>query len=369
LPPRKKVLALVTDAFGGTGGIAQYNRDFIGALAASSSIDTVTVAPRVISREIQPLPALVEHLPGAAASKAAFVQTVAKLSKPGAFDLVVCGHINLLAVAYPAAKRIGAQLILIVYGAEVWTRKNPVVRRMLKRADAVISISRFTRDRLLAWAPVANDRVFIIPNAIDLDAFDERLAAKPDLQLEGRPVLLTLGRMDAEEKGKGFDEIMELMPQLIAEYPDIMYYAAGDGSDRQRLMQKARDLGVGDHVVFPGYVSEAEKPAIFRAADVYVMPGRLEGFGYVFLEALAAGTPVIGSSLDASREAMKDGEWGVVVDPQDRGGLRAAIRTAIAKPLVPQRRELEYFSNRQFNKRTDAMLDHVLGLKQIDAAG
>jgi glycosyltransferase involved in cell wall biosynthesis len=363
LPRHNKVLALVTDAFGGTGGIAQYNRDFIEAVATHASVESVAVVPRVISREIQPLPDRVSHLTEAGASKAAFVRTVAGLSKSGAFDLVVCGHINLLPVAYPAAKRIGARLILLVYGAEVWERKNPIVRRMAKGADAIVSISRFTLDRMLTWAAVESDRVFILPNAIDLEAFDEKLAAKPDLELKGSPVLLTLGRMEAEEKGKGFDEIMEAMPQLIAEYPDIMYYAAGDGSDRERLTRKAKDLRIEDHVVFPGYISEEDKPAIFRAADVYVMPGRLEGFGYVFLEEVAAGTPVIGSTLDASREAMKDGQWGIVVNPHDRQALLAAIRTAIAKPEVPQRRDLEYFSNSQFRKRTHGMLDQVLGLK------
>ncbi len=353
----------MTDAFGGTGGIAQYNRDMIEAIASHELVDEVTVIPRVISRDVPEIPRRVTHLADAAGSKLAFMRKAASMTMRGGFDLVICGHVNLLPLAYPAAQRMGARLVLLTYGAEVWEKKGGIVNGLIDRVDGIVSISRYTRDRMRLWSGVKEDRFFILPNAIDLESFDEKLAAHPQYAVRGRPVLLTLGRMEAEEKGKGFDEIIEVMPQLIAEYPDIMYYAAGDGSDRERLTKKAKDIGVADHIFFPGYVSEAEKPALFRSADVYVMPGRLEGFGYVFLEALAAGTPVIGSTLDASREAMKDGEWGVVVDPRDPQGLLAAIRTAIAKPEVPQRRDLEYFSRSQFIMRTHGMLDQVLGLK------
>ncbi|HEY0243209.1 MAG TPA: glycosyltransferase, partial [Gemmatimonadaceae bacterium] len=178
--------------------------------------------------------------------------------------------------------------------------------------------------------------------------------------LLGTPVLLTFGRMDASEKAKGFDEVLEAMPALLREFPRLVYCLAGDGSDRARLMAKAENLGVQSRVAFPGYVPESDKAALFRAADVYVMPGRLEGFGYVFLEALAAGTPVIGSTLDASREAMMDGKWGIVVDPADQGALIDAIRSSIFSPQVPERMELEYFSKRQFLTRMHDMLNRVL---------
>jgi len=366
LSRRLEVLCLVTDAYGGTGGIAQYNRDIVEAIAAHPAVAGVTVIPRLIAREVPAMPKGVTHLTEAAGSKLAYVSAVTRVSHRGAFDLVVCGHVNLMPVAYPAALRIGAPLILMVYGAEVWDRKSSMLRRLVGRADAVTSISRLTWERMSQWSTFDEKNVFILPNAIDLDEFDRRLAAKPDYPVQGKPVLLTLGRMDPVERGKGFDEIIEVMPDLIAEYPGITYYAAGDGLDRPRLQQKARELGVEQHVVFPGYISEEDKPALFRAADLYVMPGRLEGFGYVFLEALAAETPVIGSTLDGSREAMMDGKWGALVDPRDRSALIGAIRTALAKNEVPPRGDLAYFSTSQFKERTKAMLNTVLELDKTD---
>jgi glycosyltransferase involved in cell wall biosynthesis len=242
----------------------------------------------------------------------------------------------------------------------VWEKKSPLIRRLVARVDAVASISRFTRDRMSTWARMSKELVVVLPNAIDLDEFDRKLMHHPDFRVEGKPVLLTLGRMDPAERGKGFDEMIDALPELLKEYPDLMYYAAGDGLDRQRLQQRARDRGVEKHVVFPGYIPEDEKPALFRAADVYVMPGRLEGFGYVFLESLAAGTPVIGSTRDASGEAMMDGKWGMLVDPLHRHQLVSAIRATLTNSKVPQRSELEYFSKSAFTRRAHAMIDRVL---------
>jgi glycosyltransferase involved in cell wall biosynthesis len=165
--------------------------------------------------------------------------------------------------------------------------------------------------------------------------------------------------MDAAEQAKGFDEVIDVMPALVSEMPDLIYVAVGDGSDRERLQAKARALGLQDHCVFPGYVSESEKLEYYRIADLFVMPSRLEGFGYVFLEALAAGVPVIASKVDGSREAVRNGEWGALVDPDNPEELKAAIRSALTKPSVPDRSELQFFSWESFVQRCHAVLDSL----------
>ncbi|MEZ5855402.1 MAG: glycosyltransferase [Hyphomicrobiaceae bacterium] len=132
-----------------------------------------------------------------------------------------------------------------------------------------------------------------------------------------RQVILTFGRMSADERYKGFDEVIEAMPRLIAQRPDLVYVAAGDGSDRARLEAKAQALGVGDHVKFTGRISESDKADLYRLADAYVMPSSGEGFGFVILEALACGLPVMASTADGTREAVRNGELGLLVDPKD----------------------------------------------------
>src|SRR6476659_4423833 len=354
-----KVLVLATDVFGGTGGIAQYTRDFVAAIASYPGVEEITVIPRVIAREPEPLPPSVVYLADAAGSKARFISAVfrAATSRPS-FDWIVCAHINLLPIAHLAAAMCGAPVILLTYGIEVWEPKGRFIRSLIGRTKAVVSISNFTMEKMRAWTPLPA-RSFLIPNAIDLATYipgprNAELASR--WSLDGRRVLLTLGRMDAREQAKGFDEILEVMPR----FPGIVYVAVGDGSDRPRLQAKAAKLGIADRAVFAGSVNESEKLDYYRLADVFVMPSRLEGFGYVFLEALAMGRPVIASKVDGSREAAMNGKWGLLVDPSDPDELAAAITSALTAPMVPERSELDYFSRKSFERRCHEAFDLIL---------
>lgn len=364
---RMRILALVSDAYGGTGGIAQYNRDFLEALAAHPEVGEMVVVPRVIARDLQPLPAKVTHVQEAAGSKVRFLRCVSRLSsRKRSFDLVVCAHVHLLPAAWLAARRLGAKLLVMCYGLEVWSPGSWATRYMLHRTDSVVAISAFTVNKLRQWATIAGDRIFLVPNAIDLDGYtpgegSEHLRRR--LGLGKGPVVMTLGRMDASERAKGFDEVLEVMPALLEDYPTLTYCLAGDGTDRARLEEKADKLGVREHTVFTGYVAEEQKLDLYRLTDLFVMPSRLEGFGYVFLEALACGAPVVASSIDGSREAVRGGEWGWLADPNNRDEVITAIRNGLRFPIFPARRELEYFSKDRFRSRVWKALENTLGLR------
>src|SRR6185295_7156824 len=105
--------------------------------------------------------------------------------------------------------------------------------------------------------------------------------------------------------------------QLISRFPTLKYMIVGDGDDLARLEQKTFSLGLSERVIFAGRISEEEKAAHYCLADAYVMPSRGEGFGIVFLEALACGLPVMGSLADGGREALLDGALGCLVDPSN----------------------------------------------------
>jgi len=163
-------------------------------------------------------------------------------------------------------------------------------------------------------------------------------------------VIMTLGRLSADERYKGFDEVLEVMPRLISKLPDLVYLIAGDGSDRARLERKAAALGLQGHVVFSGHVPESEKADHYRLADAFVMPSRGEGFGFVFLEALACGIPVVGSKADGGRDALRDGMLGRLVDPEDSTELVEAIVQVVREPKgVPE--GLKIFSFENFEQR------------------
>ena len=231
----------------------------------------------------------------------------------GRFDGVVCGHLNLLPLAALAAAWKRAPLLLVIHGIDAWEPPEGglmarLTRKAVARVDAFVAVSALTKGRFLAWSGLPEEAGFVVPNCIDASAFGpgpKRADLVARYGLEGKRVLLTLGRMDPAERYKGFDETMEAVAALAPEHPDLAYLVCGDGGDRPRLERKAAELGIADRVVFAGYVSETEKADHYRLADAFVMPGRGEGFGIVYLEALACGVPVVASSLDASREAVR----------------------------------------------------------------
>lgn len=348
-----KILLLCTDAYGGHGGIALYNRDLAEALASREDVEEVIVVPRVIRTEIGILPPKVRFHADATGGPLQYLRALARArrAKP---DLVICGHMNLLPVACSLARRP----LLMIYGIEAWKhRPHAVANRLVHRACAIVSISEITRDRLVAWSRYRGT-IHLLPNAIHADAYgirEKRADLVARYGLAGKRVLLTVGRLVEEERYKGFDEVLEILGDLE---PDVVYMIAGGGNDAVRLQQKAAQIGVADRVIFTGLFPEDEKPDLYALADVYIMPSRGEGFGYVFLEALASGVPVIGSKHDGGREALLQGELGLLVDPANPTEIAAAVRQLLApqRPrMIPPR--LAHFSFANFKARLDAIID------------
>jgi phosphatidyl-myo-inositol dimannoside synthase len=359
-----RTLFLTTDAFGGRGGLAKYNRDLLTAICSHPSTREVVVLPRGAGDEMEPLPPKLTFVRDGLGGRARFLSAVAqRVARRAAFDLVVCGHVNLLPPTLLAAWWVDAPLILCVYGIDVWTSPGRLAARACARIDGFVSISQITADRFRSWAPLHAKRQWVLPNAIELDRFSPGPRNQGLLERYGlgeKTVIATLARLDALERMKGIDEILEVMPRLLRARPDLAYLVMGDGSDRTRLEDKARALGVSQHVVFAGRISEREKVDHYRLADAFVMPSRGEGFGFVFLEALACGAPVVASSIDGGREAVRDGILGALVDPRVPDDIVRGVEEALAKPrgVVPV--GLEYFSFENFTTRVHAFIDDVI---------
>lgn len=359
-----RIGVLLTDAYGGIGGIAKFNRDLLDALARLPEVRKVVALPRLIQRAMEPIPEKVRFDLASARGKLAFGWRALRLAFAGPrLDLIVCGHINLLPLAWPLSRMQRCPLLLIVHGVEAWQpHRSPWVRRLIARVDVVAAVSRHTVERLSAWARVPGERFRVLPNCVDLERFaprprNETLAAR--YGIAGRRVLLTVGRLAGHERYKGFDEVLEVLPQLPRDVPDVCYAIVGDGADRERLRAKAQALGMADRVVFTGFVGEDEKVDLYNLADVYVMPSRGEGFGIVYLEAMACGVvPAIGSVLDGSRDALRDGALGQLVDPRDPQQLVQAILRAFAAPRG-RPAGLEYFSDRAYRERVAAIVREV----------
>jgi len=352
------VLVLTPEAYGGFGGVSVYNVDLIDALCELPYVSSVTVVPRLVRETPRDVPSKVDLVSRAARGLGAFGAAVAKLAKRR-FDLVICTHMHLLPFAKPIAVVHGTPLFCMLYGVEAWVpTRRFMVDRLVKDCDALISISRYTIDRFREWSRVPYERVALLPNCVHAERYG--MGAKPTYLVDrygasDRRIVMTLGRLDARERQKGIDEMIDALPAMLEDTPNLLYLVAGDGDDRPRLEERVRSKALDEHVVFAGRIPDSELADHYRLCDVFSMAGRQEGFGFVFLEAMACGAPVVASELDGSRDAVLDGELGELANPDKLVTLRSALARALARPRqVPSR--LEHFSFENFTLRLDGIV-------------
>jgi phosphatidylinositol alpha-1,6-mannosyltransferase len=348
-PAEMRVLALVTDGFGGFGGIAQYNRDLLTALAQCTSIEGIVVLPRYGAAEPIALPNGVRQLEPKA-GKLPFTLAVLRTTlTEGPFHAVFCGHLHLAPVGAMLARVMGVPLWLQLHGIEVWKPMGRMQRWSAEQATLVTAVSRHTRRRFMRCASIDPSRVRVLPNT-----FGARFARgpKPDYLLDryhlrGTSVLLTVGRLADTERYKGHDEIIQVLPRLVEKRPDVIYLVIGEGNDRARLEEMVRRLGLQHHVLFLGMIEQHELPDYYRLADVFVMPSTQEGFGIVFLEAAASGLRLIGGNCDGGLDALADGAIGFAIDPASSDELLSAINAALAGD-GPDPTQVERFGTNNF---------------------
>lgn len=358
-----RIVALLTDAYGGFGGIAVHNRDILAAMCAHSRITSVRALPRKITRDLGSLPDGLEYRVEASAGSAAFIRSaVAEALRSPRPDLIYCAHVNLAPVALALRYRFQAPVLCALHGIDAW---QPTGRRTVNYAarqlNRFYAVSRITRTRFAEWSGIDPARIDLLPNAVHLDHYGIAPPSTVILErygLRGRKVLLTVGRIVSKERAKGFDEVIDALPALVQRVPEVRYVIAGDGDYRTDLERKVSNAGLSDRVVFTGLISESEKLDLYRAADVYVMPSRGEGFGFVFLEAMACGTPCIASSVDGSSDAVCNGALGAMVDPDDPDALVEAIIEALDKPRrIPD--GLDHFAYPAFVERVHGIIDSM----------
>jgi phosphatidyl-myo-inositol dimannoside synthase len=364
------VLVLLTDAYGGRGGIAKFNRDLIAAISTSPHVSGVDVLPRVVADEPTGIPQGVRFRASAAGSKLQYVWAILLHVLGGPRPaLIVCGHIYLSPFARLLSRWYGVQWVMILHGIEAWEPPPLGVQRSsLSGMTRAFAVSEYSRRRFLEWAHVESQQVSVIPNCVEVSAYSPGPKADYLLDrydLRGKRVLLTLGRLVSKERAKGFDEVIKALSELES---DVVYLIVGDGPDRGRLEALSAEHGVADRVRFAGYIDEIEKCDHYRTADLFVMPSRGEGFGIVFLEAMASGLPVVASTADGGFEAVRQGKLGRVVDPDDSEMLLHAIREALNDEASP-REELAYFSFQAFEKRWHQALDDLVHKRAPDSSG
>ena len=171
-----------------------------------------------------------------------------------------------------------------------------------------------------------------------------------------KKVILTVGRMSSFERYKGHDRVIGVLEAVRSAVPNATYLIVGTGDDQPRLHALARKLDVADSVVFAGHVPADQLADHYGLADVFAMPSTGEGFGIVFLEAAAAGLPVIGGDKDGSADALADGAIGMTVDPDDRNALTQGLIDALQGGVRVDPQAVVRFRSEVFTQHVDQLV-------------
>jgi glycosyltransferase involved in cell wall biosynthesis len=252
---------------------------------------------------------------------------------------VIIEHLNKLPFCTPLYSRVPVlPLAHHLFGRTAFHQVSVPVACMVYVAEKVIplvyrdctfvAVSPSTRDDLVARG-VAQERIRVIPNGLDHTHYHDRGRV-----LDARPTLLVLGRV---EFYKRIDLVLQAVQRLVAQIPDVQLLVVGDGRARAALERRAVELRIREHVTFTGFVTEAEKVAHIRRAHVVVTTSEKEGWGLTVLEANACGLPAIASDVPGLRDAVRDGDTGVLVPHGDVARLTDALGRLLHDRTYQQR--------------------------------
>jgi glycogen(starch) synthase len=204
---------------------------------------------------------------------------------------------------------------------------NSVEWWLTYQASRVICCSRFMRDDVISAFGLPTDKVHVVPNGVDPQAWAP--AAGQARAGVDRPLIVSWGRVQYE---KGFQTLVQALPEVRLAAPGLRVVIAGRGGYLAELHDLARAVGVDDICEFPGFVPDHELRSMLHQATLAVIPSLYEPFGIVALEAMAAGAPVVAAGSGGLIEVIDATGAGTLFPPGDAGALAGVLRELLANP-------------------------------------
>lgn len=357
--PKTQTLFLTLRIFSATGGIEKVCR-LAGKALHDFSATSANNPVKVLSLYDEPGDVNELYFPatifsGFGKHRFKFLQAVIKEAQRS--RLVILSHINLLILGYviqvisPKTK-----LVLFAHGIEVWSKLPWWKKKMLQKCNLILPVSDFTKNKMLHLYGIPEAKFTILNNCLDPFLHMLPEPGKKDEQLLARygigatdKVLLTLTRLAAREKYKGYELVMQAVHDIKAHYPMIKYLVVGkyDTEEKQRLDELIERLSLQKNIILAGFIPDEELAAHYSLADLYIMPSRKEGFGIVFIEAMFYGKPVIAGNVDGSVDALKNGKFGLLVNPASQQQITDAIIEVLSnkEKFLPAHNEvMDHFS-------------------------
>jgi len=209
-------------------------------------------------------------------------------------------------------------------------RKRIAVRLILGRAHKIIINNHYTASLVKDFlSPEAANKIIVVNPGVEKKNIGQslggRLREKSDLK--NKIILLSVGRL---VKRKGFDKVIEALPEILKQAPNLIYVIVGNGAELKNLKFKILDLKLNDFVKVIAGAGDDERDAWYQACDIFIMPSRningdYEGFGIVYLEANLAGKPVIAGRGGGVGDAVENGLNGLTVDPKNVEEIAGAV--------------------------------------------
>ncbi|MEJ5960608.1 glycosyltransferase family 4 protein [Pedobacter immunditicola] len=248
---------------------------------------------------------------------------------------ILLSHVNLIPIVFLIKLiRPATKVILLIHGTEVWRALPCWKSSFLRSKVSIWSVSNFTAQQTVRRHGIAPENIQVLHNCLDPFFPVPANFSKPPRLLkkykltEIQPVLLLITRISRHEREKGYDLLIECLPGLLKEFPDLCYLMAGktDHEERQRLSDLLIKNNLQDHVKLLGFIPEEELINHYLLADIFILTSKKEGFGLVLIEAAACGRKIICGGQDGSKEAILDGKLGEIIDPDNSAQLQSTIR-------------------------------------------
>ena len=249
-------------------------------------------------------------------------------------ELIITTHIHFSVLAYLTKILFKIQYIVVAHGLEINSRISKFQLVALNNSEKIISVSRWTQNRLLKLGININ-KIVIIGNAVPKKIFHPKYSTK-NLKYfykikSNEKIILTVSRLDKKEKYKGYDLIIKAMVKLIKKFKNIRYLIVGGGDDQERIKILIRKLKLEKSILLCGFVTDNKLPYYYCLADIFALPSTGEGFGIVFLESMLSGTPVISGNKDGSVDAIQNGYLGKLVNPCKVASITQGITDLLKK--------------------------------------
>jgi phosphatidyl-myo-inositol dimannoside synthase len=332
----KCILALFPELLG-VGGVQEAGRQTAAALDEfvrrhDWSLDLLSLndesGARVLRMEGREI-----SFAGFGRAKVPFVFSALARARDNA-KIILAAHPHLALPAMLAKMRAaGSKTIVMSHGIEVWKRLPFLRRRALQQANCILAPSSDTARKLADVQSVRTEKIRRLPwpvNAEILRMADASSTLPVPQEFPQGAVVLTVGRWSASERYKGADDLIEAIAQLQAGSPELQLVAVGGGDDLPRLRQFASDCGVANRVTFLEGLTREQIAACYARCDIFALPSAGEGFGLVFLEAMAFGKPVIGADSGGIPDLVENGANGLLIPPRDRERLAEALKILLA---------------------------------------